>query len=604
MQKLPKIAIIGRPNVGKSCLFNRLAKQKIAITSNISGTTRDTNYTQICLLNPAQKDGNQKYNIHKNTSQKNIPQKENTQNQKLDSMQSQNPKQNLDSTQNLANALLIDTGGIEPKIQDELFLQVSQRAKDTSKEADLVLYVVDGQNPPNDEDKKIIYEILKKKKKNTPCFLVVNKIDSDAQNDGAYLFYEFGLQEVFFISVAHNRGISALQNAIFNALFLKNTHKNPHNSALMMDDYELISSLEKSANIHNNAIKDTKSSVQEAQDFSQNNNQDNVVENNKTSQTPQNSEIKIGIIGRVNVGKSSLLNALTQKERAIVSKKAGTTIDPVDESIAHKGTKLTFVDTAGIRKRGKIEQLEKFALDRTNKILAQSDIALLVLDASERLCELDERIFSLTQKHALGVIVLWNKWDIKYADFDSIKAEFERKFRFLEYAPRLTISAKNKRHITELKDKILEIYQNFSLRIPTAKLNEIITRATQNHAIPSDKGKLVKIYYATQFQSKPPQIALISNRPNSIHFSYKRYLINCLRDCFSLSGVPILLHFRDKNAQHNEDFALESVFDKSKTKSDSHKKPKSSKNAKHAFNKTFSIKSKTKPKTKSHKKKI
>ena len=560
MQKLPKIAIIGRPNVGKSCLFNRLAKQKIAITSNISGTTRDTNYTQIYLLNSAQ---------------------------------------NLDSTQNLPNAMLIDTGGIEQKNQDELFLQVSQRAKDTSKEADLVLYMVDGQNPPNDEDRKIIYEILKLKKKNTPCFLVVNKIDSDAQNDGAYLFYEFGLQEVFFISVAHNRGISNLQNAIFNALFFKNTHKNPHNPTLTINNDELISSLEKSANLNNNAIKNTKSSVQDTRVFPQNESQDNNGENNKTSQNAQNSEIKIGIIGRVNVGKSSLLNALTQKERAIVSKKAGTTIDPVDESVAHKGIKLTFVDTAGIRKRGKIEQLEKFALDRTNKILAQSDIALLVLDASEKLCELDERIFSLTQKHALGVIVLWNKWDIKYADFDSIKAEFERKFRFLEYAPRLTISAKNKRHITELKDKILEIYQNFSLRISTAKLNEIITRAVQNHAIPSDKGKLVKIYYATQFESKPPQIALVCNRPNSIHFSYKRYLINCLRDCFSLSGVPILLHFRDKNAQHNdsEDFSLESLFDKRKSKSsrDSHKKPKSSKNANRTFSKSFSTK--TTPKT-------
>ncbi len=583
MQKLPKIAIIGRPNVGKSCLFNRLAKQKIAITSNISGTTRDTNYTPIYLLNPAQKDSIYKDNILKNTSQ------------------NLNPAQKLDSTQNLPNAMLIDTGGIEQKSQDELFLQVSQRAKDTSKEADLVLYMVDGQNPPNDEDRKIIYEILKLKKKNTPCFLVVNKIDSDAQNDGAYLFFEFGLQEVFFISVAHNRGISNLQNAIFNALFFKNTHKNPHNPTLIINDDELISSLEKSVNLNNVATKNTKSSVQDMQDFPQNDSQDSNVENHKTSQDAQNSEIKIGIIGRVNVGKSSLLNALTQKERAIVSKKAGTTIDPVDESIAHKGIKLTFVDTAGIRKRGKIEQLEKFALDRTNKILAQSDIALLVLDASEKLCELDERIFSLTQKHALGVIVLWNKWDIKYADYDSIKAEFERKFRFLEYAPRLTISAKNKRHITELKDKILEIYQNFSLRIPTAKLNEIIARAVQNHAIPSDKGKLVKIYYATQFESKPPQIALVCNRPNSIHFSYKRYLINCLRDCFSLSGVPILLHFRDKNAQHNdsEDFSLESLFDKRKSKSsrDSHKKTKSSKNAKHAFNKSFSTK--TTPKTKS-----
>ena len=387
-----------------------------------------------------------------------------------------------------------------------------------------MLYVVDGQNPPNDEDREILYEILRLKDKKTPCFLVVNKIDSDAQNEGAYAFYEFGVQEVFFISVAHNRGITTLQNAMFSALFA-NT-----NEAITSDDEDILAGLQK--DLENQLEK----------------------ESSKDSESIQkNSQIKIGIIGRVNVGKSSLLNALTQKERAIVSKKAGTTIDPVDESIEHKGKLLTFIDTAGIRKRGKIQQLEKFALDRTNKILAQSDIALLVLDASERLCELDERIFSLTQKHALGVIVLWNKWDIKYADFKTINAEFERKFRFLEYAPKLTISAKNKRHINELKDKIIEIYQNFSLRIPTAKLNETIAKAIQNHAIPSDKGKLVKIYYATQYESAPPQIALISNRPNSIHFSYKRYLINCLREEFSLSGVPLILSFRDKNAKPPKD---------------------------------------------------
>lgn len=486
LSKAPKIAIIGRPNVGKSCLFNRLAKQKIAITSDISGTTRDTNYTHIYLL----------------------PSKQNSN----------------DTTQSPKSALLIDTGGIEQKSKDELFLQVGAKAKQASKQADLVLYVVDGQNPPNDEDREILYEILRLKDKKTPCFLVVNKIDSDAQNEGAYAFYEFGVQEVFFISVAHNRGITTLQNAMFSALFA-NT-----NEAITNDDEDILAGLQK--DLENQLEK----------------------ESSKESESSQeNSQIRIGIIGRVNVGKSSLLNTLTQKERAIVSKKAGTTIDPVDESIEHKGKLLTFIDTAGIRKRGKIQQLEKFALDRTNKILAQSDIALLVLDASERLCELDERIFSLTQKHALGVIVLWNKWDIKYADFKTINAEFERKFRFLEYAPKLTISAKNKRHINELKDKIIEIYQNFSLRIPTAKLNETIAKAIQNHAIPSDRGKLVKIYYATQYESAPPQIALISNRPNSIHFSYKRYLINCLREEFSLSGVPLILSFRDKNAKPPKD---------------------------------------------------
>ena len=219
----------------------------------------------------------------------------------------------------------------------------------------------------------------------------------------------------------------------------------------------------------------------------------------------------------------------------------------MSDEIEFEGKRLHFVDTAGIRKRGKIHSLEKFALDRTSKILDLADIAILVLDASEPLVELDEKISSLVQKHALGVIVVWNKWDIRHTDFKAMKEVFSRKFRFLEYAPFLTLSATNKRHITELKQKILEVYANYAMRIPTAKLNESIAAATKIHPIPSDHGKLVKIYYATQYATKPPQIALISNRPKSLHFSYKRFLVNRLRKEFGLSGTPIILTPRDKS---------------------------------------------------------
>ena len=250
----------------------------------------------------------------------------------------------------------------------------------------------------------------------------------------------------------------------------------------------------------------------------------------------------------MNVGKSSLLNALLGEERSVVSDVAGTTVDPVDEQKTIKGNVINFVDTAGIRRRGKIEGLEKFALQRTRALLEKTDIALLVLDVSKSFVELDEKIAGLIDEYRLGVIVVLNKWDIAHKDFKEILADFKMRFRFLEYAPILTISAKNGRHIQRLEEEILRVYQNFSMRIPTSKLNAIIKEATTRHPLPSDHGKIVKIYYAVQFETCPPQIALIMNRPKSLHFSYKRYLVNILREHFDFAGVRILLSARDKNA--------------------------------------------------------
>lgn len=487
------IAIVGRPNVGKSSLFNRLAKARIAITSSIAGTTRDTNSTQVSI------------------SDKPIT--------------------------------IIDTGGIEEKIEEkraELFAKVATKAKQAAKEADLILYVVDGREIPSLEDRKLFFSL----QKHTPCLLVVNKIDNDAQKEYAYNFAEFGTQEMYFISVTHNRGISILLHAIDSSL--------ADNEPIAVEaDIEeaLLELLESPA-------PPTAKPLDSALDSS------DLHPSTAESSTPSaldssDSVVQIGIIGRVNVGKSSLLNALVGQERSVVSAQAGTTIDPVDEEIVYSGQTLRFIDTAGIRKKSKIQSLEKFALDRTSKVLEQADIAILVLDSSAPLVELDERIFSLVQKHALGVIVVWNKWDIKHTDFASMKAEFMRKFRFLEYAPFLTLSALRGRHIKELKDTILEVYANYSSRIPTAKLNDAIAAATKAHPIPSDHGKLVKIYYATQYATKPPQIALMCNRPKSLHFSYKRFLVNRLRKEFALRGTPVLLAPRPKDQRFDENLALE-----------------------------------------------
>ncbi len=451
------IAILGQPNVGKSSLFNRLARERIAITSDFAGTTRDINKRKIAL------------NGHE--------------------------------------VELLDTGGMA---KDALLSkEIKALNLKAAQMSDLILYVVDGKSIPSDEDLKLFREVFKT---NPNCFLVINKIDNDKEKERAYAFSSFGMPKSFNISVSHNRGISALIDAILSALNL--------NPIIEQDlDADILESLE------NNASE----------------------EENKEEEI-----IQVGIIGRVNVGKSSLLNALTKKERSLVSSVAGTTIDPIDETILIGDQKICFVDTAGIRHRGKILGIEKYALERTQKALEKSHIALLVLDVSAPFVELDEKISSLADKHSLGIILILNKWDIRYAPYEEIMATLKRKFRFLEYAPVITTSCLKARHIDEIKHKIIEVYECFSKRIPTSLLNSVINQATQKHPLPSDGGKLVKVYYATQFATKPPQISLIMNRPKALHFSYKRYLINTLRKEFNFLGTPLILNAKDKkNAQQN-----------------------------------------------------
>ncbi|GAA8858025.1 ribosome biogenesis GTPase Der [Helicobacter pylori] len=453
---LKTIAILGQPNVGKSSLFNRLARERIAITSDFAGTTRDINKRKIAL------------NGHE--------------------------------------VELLDTGGMA---KDALLSkEIKSLNLKAAQMSDLILYVVDGKSIPSDEDLKLFREVFKI---NPNCFLVINKIDNDKEKERAYAFSSFGMPKSFNISVSHNRGISALIDAILNALNL--------NKIIEQDlDADILESLETNA-----LEEETKEEI-----------------------------IQVGIIGRVNVGKSSLLNALTKKERSLVSSVAGTTIDPIDETILIGDQKICFVDTAGIRHRGKILGIEKYALERTQKALEKSHIALLVLDVSAPFVELDEKISSLADKHSLGIILILNKWDIRYAPYEEIIATLKRKFRFLEYAPVITTSCLKARHIDEIKHKIIEVYECFSKRIPTSLLNSVINQATQKHPLPSDGGKLVKVYYATQFATKPPQISLIMNRPKALHFSYKRYLINTLRKEFNFLGTPLILNAKDKkSAQQN-----------------------------------------------------
>ncbi len=457
------IAIIGKPNVGKSSLFNRIAKQRIAITSDFSGTTRDVKTHEVEIFEKPCK--------------------------------------------------ILDTGGLDNK--DELFKNIRVKSLEAGDKADIIVMMVDGKMPPDVEDKKIYYSL---QSQNKPIALVINKIDNDKEMQRAWEFTEFGAQNVFPISVSHNRGVTKLLEWISS-----NLPENQTKIVIQKDDNE-----------------------SDLDDFSE---KEPVL---KEIDKEETNEIKVAIIGRVNVGKSSLLNSLVGEERAVVSSIAGTTIDPVDENITYKDKIINFVDTAGVRRRSKIEGIEKYALMRTNAMLENADIALLVLDSSEPFKELDERIANLADKNSLGVIIVLNKWDKRLESYEESIDEIRDRFKFLAFAPIVTVSALSKQRVHKIKDLILSVYENYKRRIPTSKLNELIKKATIRHQLPADKTKRIKIYFATQYDIKPPKIALVMNKPKALHFSYKRYLLNQLREEFLLEGTPVLLYPRAKGEKDED----------------------------------------------------
>ena len=451
-----KVAIVGKPNVGKSSLFNRIVKAQDAITSSKAGTTRDFKKRDVEIA----------------------------------------PNKDI---------ILIDTGGLEDR--DELFNKVKDKALEMASSADLVLFMVDGQKYPDDEEIRYVRKLLKL---NKTIWLVVNKIDNDKLTEMVYEYYQLGIDKIFPISVTHNRGVGKLINAIASLV--------PENkqAPILADDEDL--GLEEFLEL----------------------------------EEKEETNIKVSIIGKVNVGKSSLLNALVGEERSIVSDVDGTTIDPIDENILYKDKVITFVDTAGVRRRSKIKDIEKYALLRTEKNLQESDIALLVIDAKEGIAELDERIAGLIDKHKTGAIIVMNKWDENKEEYKKFVDEVRLRFKFLYYAPVIAVSAKTGRNLEKLKDMILEVFKNYTKRIPTSKLNEVIKEATQRHYLPTEKTKPVKIMYAVQYKTKPPTIALVMNRTH-LHFSYRRYLINYLRSKFDFTGTPILLSVRKRGEKYEED---------------------------------------------------
>ena len=481
---MKKVILLGRPNVGKSSLFNRLARARIAITSEVAGTTRDVNKTEINI--------------------------------------------------NDRECLLIDSGGLDES--SKLFAAVQKRSLAEANEADIIVFMVDGKLYADEIDKKLFYAINRLGK---PTALVVNKVDGKRDEERAKDFISFGAKKLFEISVSHNSGTDELCEWIYS-------HLEPAKTSI--EDNE---SIEEFLADFDESLLESDESDESGESLRNSRFKSNIDYENKT--------IKVGIIGRVNVGKSSLLNALVGQNRSVVSDIAGTTIDPVNEKISvndgNKEREIEFVDTAGIRRRGKIEGIEKYALNRTQKMLENADIAVLVLDSAEGINELDERIAGLVCQFNLGVIIVLNKWDLKGGDdkeFDRMSREIRDKFKFLAYAPIISLSATSKKRVEKLKELICTVYKNYTIKLPTSRLNEVIAAATKAHPIPREHGRAVRIYYAAQFDTAAPIIALVMNKPKCLHFSYLRYLQNQLRANFELGGTPVILVPRGRGKSKEE----------------------------------------------------
>ncbi len=444
----PIVALVGRPNVGKSTLFNRIIGKRLAVVSDTAGTTRDRLYA--------------------------------------------------DGEWNGVAFSLVDTGGIEvtsgwhtePLSEDsEQFLpQIRGQAKIAIQDADVIVQVVDGQTGITAADSEVA-DILRRSKK--PVIIAANKLESSNLQKNLYEFYELALGEVFATSALHGYGTGDLLDAIIEAI----PPADP-------DDEE-------------------------------------------------DDSIKIAVIGRPNTGKSTLVNKLIGEERVIASPIAGTTRDAIDTKITWEGEEFTLIDTAGIRRRGKIEPgVEKYSVIRAMRALERADVALLLLDAEEGITAQDTHIAGMIAEETTGVIVLVNKWDAVDKDSFTIyeyEKEIHRELNFIPYAPMLFISAQTGQRVNKIFQMALEIYETAHERIPTSELNKFMREVTAAHPPPSKGGKRVKFFYATQASVAPPTFVFFVNHPDWVNFSYKRYLENRLREVWPFAGVPIRMFFRARS---------------------------------------------------------
>ena len=437
-KKKPVVAVVGRPNVGKSTLFNVLAGDMISIVKDTPGVTRDRIYADCTWLDKA--------------------------------------------------FTLIDTGGIEPDSKDVILSQMREQAEIAIATADVIIFIVDVRQGLTDADSKVA-DMLRKSKK--PVVLAVNKVDSFAKfGNDVYEFYNLGIGDPVPVSAASRLGLGELLDAVI-AHFKEGE-----------------------------------------------------------GEEEEDERPRIAIVGKPNVGKSSIINKLLGENRVIVSDIAGTTRDAVDTEIVHNGTEYVFIDTAGLRRKNKIkEELERYSIIRTVTAVERADVVLVVIDAVEGVTEQDAKIAGIAHERGKGIIVVVNKWDAIEKN-DKTIYEYTNKIKmilsFIPYAEYLFISAATGQRIGKLFEMIDVVRQNQTLRVATGVLNEIMAEAVALQQPPSDKGKRLNLYYITQVAVKPPTFVIFVNDKELMHFSYTRYLENKIRDAFGFRGTSLKFITRER----------------------------------------------------------
>lgn len=435
----PIVAIVGRPNVGKSTLFNKLIGQRLSIVEDTPGVTRDRIYA--------------------------------------------------DCEWRARPFSLIDTGGIEPDSDDIILSQMRRQAEVAIQSADVTILVVDIKSGVTANDLEVAQMLQKSGK---PIVLCVNKCDGIGELPPEfYEFYNLGLGDPFPVSSTHGHGTGDLLDEVFDKL--------------------------------------------ENFDYSE----------------PETDHIKVAVIGKPNVGKSSLINKITGKDRAIVSDIAGTTRDAIDSVVENEYGKYIFIDTAGIRRKSKVtEKIEHFSVLRAYMAVDRSDVCVIMIDATEGFTEQDSKVAGYAHEQGKACIIAVNKWDAVEKD-DKTMSEMQKKlendFSFMSYAPIIFISALTGQRLSKLFELINSVKESNSIRITTGKLNDLLAYATARVQPPSDKGKRLKIYYVTQPSSCPPTFVFFVNKAELFHFSYQRYLENQIRETFSLTGTPVRIVVRQRD---------------------------------------------------------
>jgi GTP-binding protein len=437
----PIIAIVGRPNVGKSTLFNRIAGGKKAIVADEPGVTRDRNYADVEWEGKV--------------------------------------------------FTLIDTGGFEPVSKDRIFIQMREQCQLAMEEADVILFLMDGKEGLTPSDKEIA-NILRRQ--NKPVFYIVNKIDGPKHEDKAFEFYGLGVEQIYSISAEHRYGVDELMDEVVKILPKLSEGKRGRDAA------------------------------------------------------------KVAVIGRPNVGKSSLINRLLGYKRVIVDEAPGTTRDAIDTFFERNGKKYILIDTAGIRRKSRISlRLEKYSIVEALRTIDQCHVALLMLDPEEGVTAQDAHIGGFIHEKGKGCILVVNKWDLVEKDSQTMVEFKERVYsnlKYLSYAPILFISALTGQRVPKILEMVDDVAEQTKKRIPTSPLNKHFGQWVEHNPPPLYRNRSVKLNYITQVSAGPPTFVIYTNFPEGIHFSYERYLINQMRERFGFQGVPIRLQFRKKRKGH------------------------------------------------------